>query len=226
MRRTYLEVSGNHSIVFNGKAIADKEDVINRLNSLKFEESEFVLEECKRWYMRDGSFEKSKKKGKEWFWKTSFERDLKVRSWTITCETPNYDKFTDAYTLAGPFGLKMWILKHYIDIKLSIWHFHRDVTKEEYTEWRNSWRPYFNQIIRVLGGNRALYIPDDSVKLFDYVPYGPENSYNFLIYTVLNNYPNCLIASVKTMEEGTDDAQEIPFFVENIDDVETIDNHK
>ena len=204
MRRIDFSVFGNHSITYNGKEIADKEDVIKRLNSLKLEESEFVLEECKRGHTpEDYDAEKN-----GMLWKESLERDLKIHSWYMAHEFSNKNMPKNKYRFVGPFGLQVEITYHYIIVEHSAWRFkrtikpfHTPIKRVEYNEWRNAWQPYFNQIIRVLGGNCALYNPDFEVRLFDYVPYGPDKKYDGLICTIFNEYPHCLIPQPETYSE-------------------------
>jgi hypothetical protein len=100
---------GNHSIVFNGKEIADKQDVLNRLNSLRFEESKFILEMCKRWHSPLGYSE-------EWdlHQKEDLERDLQVRTWSLVFEDDDYLSHTNEYAFLGPYGLEIEITKYYI----------------------------------------------------------------------------------------------------------------
>ena len=227
MRRIYFNVYGNHSIAYKGKEIADKEDVIKRLDSLKFEESEFILEECKREHIIDDNRE-----GKVIFNEKMLERDLKFRSWCMLQEFADKTMPLNEYRFKGPFGLIIDITNYSITIRQTMWFqrceikpFHTPLKIEEYNEWRNSWRSYFNQIIHVLGGDCAIYIPDESVHFTQYIIHESGASYDKVLNIAFNEFPHCLAASVETTKlniKNMKDIQDFPIVVDKFEDVENI----
>lgn len=45
---------GNHSIPFKNREIANRKAVIESLNTMHFEKSEFLFEMCKQWHLPAG----------------------------------------------------------------------------------------------------------------------------------------------------------------------------
>jgi hypothetical protein len=203
-----LCVYGNHSIAFDGKELADKQDVLNRLNSLKFEDSEFLLEMCKVWH----SYKREK-----------LEQDLQINSWSISCEYDYNYPHTKEYIFIGPYGLEIVITQYYISIspwvgRYVYWY---DVTGEENIKWRDTWRLIIYKIIHVLGGDRALYFPDNLYELSGYVPTDydmPE--FNQMIQIISEEYSAPFTSFAEAAKWYVEnELAKAPFIIDRFEDV-------
>jgi hypothetical protein len=211
-----LCIYGNHSIAFDGKEIADKQDVLNRLNSLKFEDSEFIMEMCKQWHAPSGYSEESDLQGKE-----DLEQYLQIHSWGISFEIDWLHTDTIEYEFIGPYGLEVDITKYYVDIYIWVgrYYFWYDVTGKENIKWRNTWRLIIYQIIHVLGGDRALYLPDNFYDLSAYLPsYQDMPEFDQLIRIITKEYsaPFTSFAEAVAWYKKNDKP---PFVIDKFEDV-------
>jgi hypothetical protein len=210
-----LCVYGNHSIVFNGKEIADKQDVLNRLNSLKFEESECILEMCKQWNSPLGYSEEWDLRQKE-----NLEHDLQIRTWRLAFEENDYMPHTNEYEFLGPYGLEIEITKYYIFISpwVGRYHFWYD-TKD--VKWRDTWRLIIYRIIHVLGGDIALYFPDNMSDLSSYLPteyYMPE--FDQLIRIISKEYSPPFTSFAEASKKYiADELDKDPFVIDKFEDI-------
>jgi hypothetical protein len=213
-----LWVYGNHSIAFNGKGIADKQDVLNRLNSLKFEESEFILEMCKRWHSPLGYSEEWDLRQKE-----NLERDLQIRTWRLVFEENDYMSHTNEYEFLGPYGLEIEITKYYIFIYpwIGRYHYWYYVKEKETVKWRDAWRLIIYRIIHVLGGDRALYFPDNMSDLSSYLPTEydmPE--FDQLIRIISTEYsPSFTSLAEASQKYIADELDKDPFVIDKFEDI-------
>jgi hypothetical protein len=161
-----LWIYGNHSIPFKQKEIKNKTQVLDLLNSLHVENSDFINEMCKKWHSPLGY-------DKDWDIKREkqFEQYSKIKFWNYDDEDDYYNH-TKEYTLIGPFGLEIEITRYYLFISpwIGRYHFWYDVIDKEKIEWRDTWREIIYKIINILGGNTALYFPDNMSDLSAYLP--------------------------------------------------------
>jgi hypothetical protein len=216
-----LSVYGNHSIVFNGREIADKQEVLDKLNSLKFEESDFLLKMCKRWHTPPF------KDNEEWILEEqkNLEQALQIRSWRISTEYDECYPYTNEYWFTGPFGFGIEITNHYIDIypwvgRYRYWY---NVTEEKDIQWRDTWRLIIYKIIHVLGGDCAIYLPDNNSDLACYLPCSydmPE--FNHLIRIISEEYSapfTSFVEAAKLYIENKLDKD--PFVIDKFEDVQS-----
>ena len=213
-----LWVYGNHSIAFKGKEIADKKDVLNRLNSLKLEEYVFLLEMVKKWHSPLGYDEKWDKKRTE-----LLERDIQIHSWRILFEDDIIFPHTVEYEFVGPYGLYTEITKNYIFIRPWVGRYHHWywTEKKEDIEWRDTWRFIIFQIINVLGGDSALYFPDNMSDLSAYLPTKYNlPKFNKLVQVILDEYKPCFTSFAEaTKRYMANTLENDPFVIDKFDDL-------
>ena len=182
-----LTIIGKHSIPFKNKEIESRAQILDLLNSLELEKSEFLKEMCKLWnsgpkycdYSKHGFTKKYAKELEEADEKRrkanekELERCLKIHSWNFG-DYGRYEDYDDDYCsdskhyfLEGTYGLSIEINKHFFEI--SIWvgrYYHWFKTSDDYNVlWREKWRMIVYKITNILGGNYVMYYPDLSIYL-------------------------------------------------------------
>lgn len=187
-----LTIIGKHSIPFKNKEIESRAQILDLLNSLELEKSEFLKEMCKLWnsgpkysdYSKHGFSKKYAKELEEADEKRrkanekELERCLKIHSWNFG-DYGRYEDYDDDYCsdskhyfLEGTYGLSIEINKHFFEI--SIWvgrYYHWFKTSDDYDVlWREKWRMIVYKITNILGGNYVMYLPDNAFELSAYVP--------------------------------------------------------
>ena len=160
-----LTIIGNHSIPFRNKEIESKTNIVDLLNSLKFEESEFLIGKRKLWnsahLYSDVWGEEFRRRNEE-----ELERCLKIHSWQFKdYEDDNYCSDSKHYSLVGPYGLNLQMNKYFFDISIWVSRYHNWFnTKEDYDVlWRDKWRFIVYKVTNILGGNYVIYLPDISM---------------------------------------------------------------
>lgn len=172
-----LWIFGNHSISFKGRKIENSSSVIDLLNSLEFEKSEFLIERCKDYFTPDAEYYKSNF-GEEYYdnyakkRKEILERFLKKQSWSVyeDAET-GYD--SEEYEFEGPCGLRVKINKYFTMISIWVWRysFWWSYSSENFDfQKREKWRFIISQITNILGGDYVMYFPDNMSDLDVYLP--------------------------------------------------------
>jgi len=213
-----LWVYGNHSIAFNGKEMSNKQEVLNRLNLLKLEDSEWLLEMCKQRHSPLGE--------EKWdrFFKEKLDYRMQIRSWRMTIEDDKCISCSNLYVFDGPFGLYIEISKYFVFIhpwvpQHHLWYW---TENKENIEWRDTWRYTIYQIISALGGDSAMYFPDSVSNLSKYLPskYNMKN-FNQLVQGIIEKYTPCFNsfseAARKYMDKELDND---PFVVDKFEDIE------
>ena len=175
-----LCVFGNHSVALDRGNIIDKEKILKKLNSLKLEDSEFLMEKRCIWINTPSENENE-------------ERKKQIRSWEIRREDEQYNECS----LVGPFGLKIDVAKHYVEIWHFVWRYHHwfEIDSKE----RNWWQLYFCKIVRAFGGDYVLYLPDNAVKLSGYQPHCVDMPLDEQANIILKEYKPCF----HSLEEAT-----------------------
>jgi len=188
-----LTIIGNHSIPFNNEEIESGVKILDLLNSLELEKSEFLKEKCKLWHsgpphcdwnkygfrkkytkeLEEADEKRRKENEKE------LERSLQILSWRFgyywNFEVFDDDDCSDSkhYFLTGPYGLRLEINKYFLEI--SIWvnrYYHWFNTNDDYDIlWRETWRLVVYKIVNALGGDYVMYFPDNNDKLETYIPH-------------------------------------------------------
>jgi hypothetical protein len=213
-----LWIYGNHSIAFNGKDMTNKQNVIDRLNSLKFEDSKFLMKMCKQRY---SPLEYSK----EWDLQRQkqLEHDLQIRSWNLSYEEEDYFPHTNEYEFVGPYGLEIEITKYYIFISpwIGRYHYWYDVKDEEAVKWRDTWRSVICRIIRVLGGDSALYFPDNMSDLSSFLPAEYDMpDFNQLVQIISKEYASPFTSFAEAAKRYIDDTLDNdPFVIDKFEDI-------
>jgi len=219
-----LWIYGNHSIAFNEKKMSSIQEVLNRLNLLKLENSEWLMEMCKQRHSPIGD-EKWDKRINE-----KLNYDMQIRSWRMTIEDNMFVPNSNLYTFDGPFGLYMEISKYYVFIHPWVPHYHLWywTEKKENIEWRDTWRLIIYQIIDALGGDSALYFPDSLSELSNYLPIEYNMpKFNQLVQIVFEKYTPCFTSFSEATRCYMENALEHdPFVVDKFEDIETIVKHK
>ena len=190
-----LVIIGKHSIPFKNKEIERKSNVIDLLNSLKLENSEFLLEMCKTW---NSSFknenEKIRKEEEQ-----ELERCLKIFSWKFT-ELEDDECCFDSkqYILEGPYGLDLELNKYFFVFHIWIGRYYQWFDKKDTYAllWREKWRLIISKITNILGGDYAMYFPDNMSDLSIYLPW----DYYF---------PNEMVEHLKTEIKDLDQVVEV-----------------
>ena len=171
-----LWIIGNHSIPFKGRKIENKSKVIDLLNSLQLEKSEFLIETRKKWFTPDAEYytsfmgekyyEKYAKEEKE-----QLEKYLQLQSWTVY-EEEESELDSNQYFFEGPYGLEVDINKYFSWISIWIGRYrHWFYSSENYDiQWREKWRLIVYKITNILGGNYVMYFPDNMSDLDEYLP--------------------------------------------------------
>jgi hypothetical protein len=208
-----LTIIGNHSIPFKNKEMEDKSKLVDLLNSLKLEESEFIKEMCKMWY----------------------SSNLNIRSWKFVedeDEDSDYCSDSKQYELEGPFGLKLDINKYFFVFdrwryRWSFWFMESDEIR------RKEWRQVISKTSNILGGNYVMYFPDNLLG-GDFAEYSPDYWYfpkemeehfqteikdlNQLIEVISQKWSKPM-----TLREGDKEYQEgdkIPFIIDRFEDLD------
>jgi hypothetical protein len=172
-----LVIIGKSSVSFRNKEIENKSRIIDLLNSLKLENSEFLKEMCIKWnspnsyysqHMKGKQYEEYKKQKEQ-----ELERCLKVLSWQFSeYEDDEYCYDSKQYYLEGPYGLNLEINKYFFEV--SIWigrYFHWFNTNDDYNVlWREKWRLIIYKITNILGGEYVMYFPDNASDISIYLP--------------------------------------------------------
>jgi hypothetical protein len=187
-----LTIIGKHSIPFKNKKIESMARILDLLNSLELEKSEFLKEMCKQWYSgpqyRDytewGYNKKDAKKHEEADEKRrkaneeELERCLKIHSWNFE-DYDDDDYYSDSkrYYLEGTCGLTININKHFFEVSIFVnRYYHWFKTGDDYDVlWREKWRLIVYKITNILGGDYVMYFPDNNDELEIYIP----DSYHF-----------------------------------------------
>ncbi|MCL2074794.1 MAG: hypothetical protein FWH18_12820 [Marinilabiliaceae bacterium] len=171
-----LIIVGKHSIPFKSKEIESKSQIVGLLNSLKFEESEFLIESRKIWnsaHLHSDWGEEFQRKNEE-----ELARCLKIRSWQFYShdrydyEDDDYCPHTRHYFLEGPYGLELGINKFFFEIDIWVNRYHHWFkANDDYNVlWREKWRQVVYKVTSILGGDYVMYFPDSSYKLSGYLP--------------------------------------------------------
>ena len=156
---------------FKNKEIESKSQIVDLLNSLKLEESEFLIEKRKIWnsaHLYNDWGEGFRKKNEE-----ELERSLKIHSWNFgnywNIEDSEDDYCTDSkhYYLEGPYGLDLEINKYFLEISIWVNRYYQwfNISKDFDVLWREKWRLIVFEIINILGGDYVMYFPDTSIYL-------------------------------------------------------------
>lgn len=212
-----LTIIGNHSIPFKNMKIEDKSKLIDLLNSLQLEESEFIKE----------IFEKQ--------YSSKMYNYLNIRSWKFVeneDEDINSRSDSEHYDLIGPFGLELEINKYF---------FVFDRWRQDWSSWfmasdkiqRKKWRQIISKTSNILGGNYVIYFPDNLLG-GDFANYCPDNWYfpnemednfqaeikdlNQLIEFISQKW-----AKPMTLAEGDKEYQEgdkTPFIIDRFEDLD------
>lgn len=163
-----LWVYGNHNIPFEGKDIKEKEKVISQLNSLQLENSSFLLEMCKKWHSPLGL-----DYSEDWDRKQQqyLEESLKIKSWSIISEEDDWFPHSLLYTFVGPYGIEIEISKDFMFISPWVGRYHHWFEVEgDSIKWRDTWRFLISLLLKSIGGDKALYFPDNMSELSRYLP--------------------------------------------------------
>ncbi len=164
-----LSIIGDHSVPFNKSHLSDASAILEKLNSLELDNSEFLKEMCIEWHTNNihlNSDIDSKNKGE-------LERCLGLKEWKILY-IDDFDFLTDSisYELEGPYGLILELNKYYFEFSIWMGRFFQWFIREddENILWREKWRQIIYKIMSVLGGNYVLYFPDSNYDLSYYWP--------------------------------------------------------
>jgi len=171
-----LWIMGNHSRPFNGRKIENKSKVIDLLNSLQLEKSEFLIDALKKWFTPNAEYYKLCVDEK-YYEKLSKERNeklekyLKIQSWSVSEEEEN-NLDSNQYFFEGPYGLDVEINKYFfwISIWIGRYRFWFNSSENYDVQWREKWRLIVYKITNILGGNYVMYFPDNMSGLDEYLP--------------------------------------------------------
>ena len=219
-----LSIIGKHSIPFNNRELKNKLSLLELLNSLELEKSNFLKEMCITWntsYIHHKS-EASKREKEE------LERCLKINSWKIEFEeTDNCWSDSINYELEGPYGLKLELNKYYFEVSIWIGRYYQWFVKEEdyHSAWREKWRLIIHKITTILGGDYVLYFPDNMSDLSSYWPrnfFFPNDMGEYLKANI-NNLDQAVEAISKTYTEPITLSQADKIFERNNKDPFVVD---
>jgi len=163
---TYLITISNHNIKFANRSYKElTNEITNTLNNIQFANAKYLKHQA---LIGESCSKVNVRKVKE---------ILTKDAWTYQEENPEFFTFSeDNYiNLYGPFSLKITITPYYIyfdNPTILYWHWinHNDFFEndEEIIAFRNEWRKYFYQVVKAFGGNRVIYLADNSHPLDGY----------------------------------------------------------
>lgn len=164
-----LSIIGKHSVQFNKSELTNKYSLVEKLNSLRFENSEFLEQMCTTWNTSYKSLNNQTSRDE----KVELERCLKIKKWEIIYEDVD-DCWSDStnYELEGPYGLILYLNKYYFEISIWIGRYYQWFKRKDdnHVFWRDSWRQIIYKITIALGGDYVLYFPDNNYELSKYWP--------------------------------------------------------
>jgi hypothetical protein len=156
---TSLSTIANHQISFEGKSLAEIVDIIQpKLNALELDNWDYLLEFASKWY--------------------GHERIYTFNQWFPVKEEPQYyDYDTASYKqidFDGPFKLSISFSEAYIQFwnppyRYRQWFGLQNADGTDAAKARNEWRKYMKAVVQSFGGNRAIYLADNSHPLAKYV---------------------------------------------------------
>ena len=206
---------GNHSIPFEDRMLTDSQLIVNRLNALHLEDTAFLREMCERWHsMPDDVDAKYRMEEQE-----RLKQSLRIHGW----EFDHFDDHYHEYNFVGPFGLEISLTRYYVEIhawtpRYLQWYL------DENASWRNGWRSVFRQIIHALGGEYALYYPDNMFELSCFTPLEHDDlTLDELIELTRREYPFCVDSFPDAVDLFRQDIEGgLPFVVDRFEDHDQI----
>ncbi|MBZ4674683.1 MAG: hypothetical protein ACOYU1_09500 [Bacteroidota bacterium] len=225
-----LSIIGNHSMRFKEKEIADKSYLLELLNSLRLENSEFLKEMCIEWNSLY-KYEKRKMSKKE---KQKLENCLNIKGWKID-EYKDDDYCYDSlhYYLEGPYGLRLEINRYYFELSIWVGRYYHWFTRKEKEDilWREKWRLIIYKITNILGGKYVMYFPDNMSDLSAYWPcnytfpkemaeyfHREINDLNQVIQLISENYDKPL--TLKEADRMYETMDKDPFVIDYFEDLD------
>jgi hypothetical protein len=212
-------VYGNHNIPFEGKEVKDKEMLISQLDSLQLENSSFLSEMCKKWHSPLGYCESWDRREQE-----HLAESLKIQSWSVINEEDDWFPHSLLYTLIGPYGIEIEISKDFMFISPWVGRYHHWFDAEEDgIEWRDTWRFLISLLLKSIGGDRALYFPDNMLELSKYLPTEYKNvGFNELIQIIMKEYKHVYIYFPDAIKIYRDGICYDPFVIDDFRDLQNL----
>lgn len=187
---TSLWILGNHTIKFKEKNFTELvQEVGDKLNKIAFINEDFL---------RGNAVGGDRSAG----WKAR--------------EEDEYYNFSESGVLEfeGPYGLVITIEKSRVEFNHPVRRYYRWFTEEKNT--RNQWRIYLYQVLKCLGGNKVIYLADNTHYLERYLFYSFESfeEMELLMEKELGK-------PKKDFDEIRDvfDDEDFPFFVDTFIDI-------
>lgn len=151
---TSLAPIGNHTIVFGNRTFKEiANEIKEKLNGIRFVNESYLLDFALHWNSDSEKRMATIKETTHWNYydeddSFNFEEDRKIE-------------------FCGPFDLEIWVEEFRVlyfnpPFRYHYWMKYSDEEDEPGVYHRNEWRKYFFQIQQALGGDRVIYLADNS----------------------------------------------------------------
>ncbi len=158
---TDLITIGNHKINFKGKKFNEVASEIKfKLDNINFTNADFLHQSALSWNRDNYNI---------------LEKIETKKDWTYEEESQLYSSPDNIYLeFYGPHDLELNVEQHFIYFHTPIYRYRQwfELKNEDGTEaidTRNKWRKYMHEVLQTFGGDRVIYLADNSHPLDKYM---------------------------------------------------------